>query len=323
MMANAPWVNFRPEIKVLDCSIRDGGLINNHLFDDSLVKGVYQACVAAGVDVMEIGYKADKKIFSPDEYGAWKFCSEDDVRKIVGDNDTDLKISVMADAEKCDYKNDIGPKDRSVIDVIRVATYISQIPIAMDMVKHAHDNGYEAHINLMALSTVQDRELDEALEIFAGSPATTLAIVDSYGSLFPLQVRDYAKRFLNAIEGTDKEVAIHAHNNLQLAFGNTIEAIVAGVNRVDATMNGIGRGAGNCSMELLISLLRNPKYNLRPILECLENHFVPLQESIEWGALIPYLITGHFNQHPRSAIQQRASDKKDDYVDFYDHWNEV
>jgi 4-hydroxy 2-oxovalerate aldolase len=322
-MAKAPWVNFRPEIKVLDCSIRDGGLINDHMFEDGLVHAVYQTCVDAGIDMMEIGYKADKKIFAPDKYGCWKHCNEDDVRRIVGDNDTDLKIAVMADAEKTDYHNDILPKDQSPIDIIRVATYITQIPIAVDMVKDAYDKGYEVHINLMALSTVQDRELDEALEIFAQTPATTFAIVDSFGSLYPEQVRDYANRFLKAIEGTDKQVAIHAHNNQQLAFGNTIEAIVAGVNRIDATMAGIGRGAGNCPMELLISFLRNPKFNLRPILKCLEDYYVPLRQKIEWGALVPYLITAHFNQHPRSAIQIRAGDDKDKYVDFYDHWTEA
>lgn len=322
-MTKAPWVNFRPEIKVLDCSIRDGGLVNDHMFKDDLVKAVYETCVEAGIDVMEIGYKGDKKIFAPDKYGVWKHCCEDDVRRIVGDNDTDLKIAVMADAEKTDYHTDILPKDQSAIDVIRVATYITQIPIAMDMVKDAHDKGYEAHINLMALSTVQDRELDEALEIFAQSPATTLAIVDSFGTLYPEQVRDYARRFLKAVEGTDKQVAMHAHNNQQLAFANSIEAIIAGVNRIDATMAGIGRGAGNCPMELLISFLRNPKFNLRPILKCLQDYYVPLRKEIEWGTLVPYLITAHFNQHPRSAIQLRASEAKDNFVDFYDHCEEA
>lgn len=322
-MAKAPWVNFRPEIKVLDCSIRDGGLINSHMFEDGLVKAVYETCVEAGIDIMEIGYKGDQKIFAPDKFGCWKYCKEDDIRRIVGDNDTDLKIAVMADAEKTDYHTDILPKDQSPIDVIRVATYITQVPIAVDMVKDAHDKGYETHINLMALSTVQDNELDEALEIFAQTPATTLAIVDSFGTLYPEQIRDYAQRFLKAVEGTGKQIAIHAHNNQQLAFANTIEAIVAGVNSLDATMAGIGRGAGNCPMELLIGLLRNPKFKLRPILKCLEEHYVDLRKEIEWGALVPYLITAHLNQHPRSAIEVLESPDRDKFVDFYDKRSEA
>ena len=250
-MKKAPWVNYRPEIKVLDCTIRDGGLINGHIFEDKLVKAVYETCVAAGVDYMEIGYKNDKKIFAPDKHGSWKYCDEDDIRRIVEDNDTGLKISAMADAEKSNYKHDILPKEQSVLDMIRVATYIHQIPTAVDMIKDAKDKGYEVTVNLMALSTVQDKELAEALDIFVETPVDVIVIVDSYGSLYSEQIRDYAKRYLKAAKGAGKEVGIHAHNNQQLAFGNTIEAIVMGVNRLDATINGIGRGAGNCPLELL------------------------------------------------------------------------
>lgn len=322
MSSKAPWVDYRPEIKVLDCTIRDGGLMNSHMFEDAMVRGVYDACVAAGIDYMEIGYKADKKIFAKDEYGDWKFSDEDSIRRIIGDNETDLKISCMADAEKCDYKRDIPPKDQSVVDLIRVATYITQIPIAVDMVKHAHDMGYETHLNLMALSTVKDNELDEALEIFAGTPVSTIAIVDSFGSLYPEQVRSYAQRFLAAVKDTGKEVAMHAHNNLQLGFANTIEGIIAGCTRLDATMMGLGRGAGNCPMELLISFLRNPKFHLRPVLQCVENHLLPLHQKLDWGPSIPYLITAYFNQHPRTAIQLRESADRDKVTNFYDHWNE-
>jgi len=322
-MSKAPWVDYRPEIKVLDCSIRDGGLINDHLFEDGIVKAVYETCVAAGVDYVELGYKGDKKIFAPDKYGAWKFCNEDDVRRIVGDNDTPTKISVMADAEKCDYKNDILPKDQSAIDVIRVATYIHQIPTAINMINDAHDKGYEVTANLMALSVIQDRELGRALEILAESPVDVIVVVDSYGALYSEQIRSYIRQYVKAVKGTGKEVGIHAHNNQQLAFGNTIEAIICGANRLDATIMGIGRGAGNCPMELLLSFLRNPKFNLRPILQCIEDHFLPLRREIEWGAMIPYIITAYFNQHPRSAIELRASEKKNDIVEFYDRWIDV
>ena len=165
--AKGTWVTSRSDIKILDCSIRDAGLINDHQFDDAFVKGVYEACVAAGVDYMELGYKASKKIFAPSQYGQWKYCDEDDVRRIVGDNPTSLKLAVMADAERTDYHEDIPPKEQSVIDVIRVATYIHQIPTAIDMVKDAHDKGYETTLNLMAVSVVQDRELADALKVIA------------------------------------------------------------------------------------------------------------------------------------------------------------
>src|SRR5579862_6385160 len=166
------WVGYRPEIKVLDCTIRDGGLMNNHHFDDAIVKAVYTACVAAGIDYMEIGYKSSRKIIVPGEHGVWKYCQEEDLRRIVGDNNTPLKLSVMADADRTDYHQDILPKSQSVINMIRVATYINQIPAALDMVKDAHDKGYETTLNLMAISTVPEYELNEGLELLAQSEAS-------------------------------------------------------------------------------------------------------------------------------------------------------
>lgn len=315
---NRNWLSYRPDIKVLDCTVRDGGLINQHHFDDGFVKAIYDCNVAAGVDYMELGYKGDKSIYIPTEHGPWKHCDEDTLRRIVDDNPTDLKLAVMADADRSDYRNDILPKANSVIDMIRVACYIHQIPLALNMVKDAADKGYEVMLQLMAVSTVQEGELAAALEAAAQSEASGVYIVDSFGSLYSEQIRELCSIFQKALEGTDKEVGIHAHNNQQLAFANTIEAIVCGANRVDATMAGLGRGAGNCPMELILGFLHNPKYKLRPVLACTQNVLFPLSNQMDWGYSIPYALTGQLNQHPRMAIACRASDAPDDYVAFYD-----
>ena len=314
----APWVTYRPQIKVLDCTIRDGGLINDHDFDDAFVKAVYQACSDAGVDYMEIGYKASRSLFAAGKFGDWKFCEEDSIRRIVDGSPCALKLSVMADAGKCNWRTDILPKEKSPIDMVRVACYVNQIPEAVDMIKDAHDKGYEVSANLMAVSTIQDPDLDQAIEVLAQTPTTTICVVDSNGALYAEQIEILVKKYLKAIEGSDKQVGIHTHNNIQLAFANTIEAIIHGANRIDATMAGVGRGAGNCPMELLLGFLRNPKFHLRPVLKLLQDQFIPLREKLEWGALVPYNVTGQLNQHPRSAIAMLAGSDRDNYVDFYD-----
>ena len=321
-MTQRNWVNYRPDIKVLDCTIRDGGLVNDHFFEDNIVQAVYDACVAGGVDYIEFGYKGSRKIFTGEKFGRWKFCDEDDIRRVVERNPAPISVAVMADAGRTDYHTDILPKEKSAIDCIRVACYIHQIPLALDMIKDAVDKGYETMMQLMAVSTVSEAELRAALESAAQSEAQAVYLVDSFGALYPEQVRDLTRMYLEMVKGTGKEVGFHAHNNQQLAFANTIEAIVNGANRLDATMSGIGRGAGNCPLELLIGFLHNPKFWIRPILECVRDVFVPMRNEMEWGYNICYAVTGQLNQHPREAINWLRGDSPDDYVAFYDRITE-
>jgi 4-hydroxy 2-oxovalerate aldolase len=312
------WLTYRPDIKILDCTIRDGGLMNNCKFEDDFVRAIYQACVASGVDYMEVGYKGSKKVYSPTEYGTWKFCEEDDVRRIVGENDNDLKLSVMADVERCDYHSDFLPKKDSVIDLIRVATYIHQIPGALDMIKAFHDKGYETSVNLMAVSVVSDAELDEALEILSGSEVDVVYLVDSYGSLYSEEIQTLTRKYRKFAESGGKKIGIHAHNNQQLAYANTIEALILGANYLDCTVGGLGRGAGNCPTELLLGFLKNPRYHLRPLLKCLQESLVPMRQKITWGYDIPYMLTGQMNNHPREAMKFLDGDRPTDYTSFYD-----
>jgi len=314
----APWITYRPALKVLDCTIRDGGLINDHLFDDGFVKAVYDTCVRSGVDYMEIGYKNSKQMFPPGKFGPWRHCDESDIRRIVGENDTSLKLSAMADATKSDWRTQIQPKSESVLDMIRVAFYAHQVSEAVEMIKDAADKGYEVSANFMAVSRNTETEIDQVLELVAESPAEVLVVVDSFGALYTEQVELLVKKYIQFGRESGKEVGIHAHNNQQLAFANTIEAIIHGANRADASMAGLGRGAGNCPMELLIGFLRNPKFRIRPILEVLESHLDPLRKTMDWGPHVQYNITGQLNQHPRSAMEARAGDQRDKYAEFYD-----
>ncbi len=311
------WVSYRPDIKVVDVTIRDGGLMNNHKFSDSVVKAVYDACVESGIDYMELGYKSSKKGISRDEHGDWRFCDEEDLRRIVGDNDTDLKLAVMADAGRTDDE-DILPRDQSVIDMVRVATYIHQIPVALGMVNDAHAKGYETTVNLMAASTVSERELDEALDLLTDSTVDAIYLVDSFGSFYSEHIHYLLRKYLDYAEPRGKTVGMHAHNNQQLAYANTLEAAIKGANLLDSSMAGLGRGAGNCPTELIISFLHNPKYQLRPILHCIQNYIEPMRKDLGWGFDIPYMITGLLNQHPRAAMAFNAAEERGDLVEFFD-----
>ncbi|MBD5492384.1 MAG: nucleoid-structuring protein H-NS [Lachnospiraceae bacterium] len=310
-------MSYAPDIKVVDCTLRDGGLVNDFFFTDEFVKDLYQANIKAGVDYMEFGYKASKDMFDVKKFGKWKFCDDKDIRAVVGDNKTDMKIAVMADVGRCDFKRDILPKKDSPVDLVRIATYINTIPAAIEIIEDCTKKGYETTVNIMAISKSNELDIDAALELLCQSSVGTIYLVDSYGSLYPEQVRRLSEKYLEVADKYGKKVGIHAHNNQQLAFANTTEAVIKGVSYLDATVSSLGRGCGNCPSELLLGFLKNPKYNINPILRFIEKHIVPLRESgLKWGYDVPYLLTGILNQHPKSAIQFSKEDRKD-YYEFY------
>lgn len=314
---NGNLIGFRPDIKVVDCTLRDGGLVNNFSFTDEFVKDLYRANIKAGIDYMEFGYKGSKEIFKREDFGKWKFCDEEDIRAVVGNNDFDLKIAVMTDVGRTDYKNDILKKEDSVIDLIRTAAYIHQIPTAIEMIQDAHEKGYETTINIMAISKVREEELDNGLKILAECDVDTIYLVDSFGAFYPEQIRRLTDKYMNIAEKHGKKIGIHAHNNQQLAFANTIEALCNGASLLDATVSGMGRGAGNCFMESLLAFLRNPKYNLVPIMDFVQKYIQAEKENgTVWGYDIPYLLTGILNSHPSSAIRF-TREKRTDYSKFY------
>ena len=142
-------------------------------------------------------------------------------------------------------------------------------------------------------------------------------IVDSNGALYQETTELLVKKAKSIIR--NKEIGIHAHNNQQLAFGNTIEAIIHDANYVDGTIYGLGRAAGNCPLELILGFLKNPKFDIRPVLDLISKEFIPLREKMEWGYIIPYAITGILDEHPRAAMALRDSDKKENYREFYEN----
>ena len=192
-------MDYRSDVRVVDATLRDGGLVNEFYFTDEFAKDLYRANVKAGVDYMEFGYKASREMFEEDKYGKWKFCKDEDIRTIVGDNDTDLKIAVMADVGRCDYKTDIINRVDSPIDLIRVATYLNTIPTAVHMIEDAANKGYEVSCNIMAISNTQETDLAVALDILGQTPVDVFYIVDSYGALYPEQIARITDIYMNPV----------------------------------------------------------------------------------------------------------------------------
>jgi len=313
-------MDYRKSVKVVDATLRDGGLVNDFFFSEEFVRDLYLTNIKAGVDYMEMGYKGSKAMFDESKFGPWKFCDEDALRRIVGDNNTDLKLAAMADVGRCDYKNDIINKSDSALDLIRVATYLHQMPTAIDMIEDAKSKGYEVSCNIMAISNGQESDIKVALDLLGKSPVDIIYIVDSYGAIYPEQMARVCHLYNEFAAKYNKKLGIHAHDNMGLAFANTIECVGDGVDYLDATYGAMGRGAGNCAMELLLGFLKNPKYNIYPVLKFLENHIMKLKKAgVVWGYDYQYLLTGLLNQHPRSAIAYT----KDGRTDLSEYYQEV
>lgn len=311
---------YRPEIKVIDCTVRDGGLMNKWQFENKFVRKIYDALSEAGVDYMEIGYISSESAFNRNEVGPWRFCTEKDIKQIIGDEEKKIKLSAMADIGRI-KPEDIPPKSESSLDMIRVACYVHQIDSAIELAHHCLDKGYETTINLMAVSAVGLRDLEEGLKDLAKSRVPIIYLVDSFGAFYSEDIDMLAKKYMESLP--DKTIGIHMHNNQQLAFANTIAGIIGGINFLDATLYGIGRGAGNCPLELLISFLKNPKFKVRPLIEAIEEEILPLEKKINWGYYVPYMVTGALNQHPRSAMAHMESDGHGKLLSFYDRINKA
>lgn len=317
MIETGNLLSYRKSIKVVDATLRDGGLVNNFEFTDDFVNALYKTNVAAGVDYMEFGYKSDKDIFDEKKFGKWKFCNEDDIFNVVGENKTNLKIACMADVGRTNCQRDIGEKANSPIDLYRVATYINTIPSALEIIEHCNKMGYETTCNIMAVSTSTENEIEIALDMLGKSCVNGIYIVDSYGSFYPEKIRVLADKYLEYGDKYGKYIGIHAHNNQNLAFANTIECIARGVDYADATVLSMGRGAGNCALELLLEFLKNPSYKLLPVLKFIEKYMLPLKEQgVVWGYDVQYMLTGFLNQHPRTAIDF-TNKKRTDYATFF------
>jgi 4-hydroxy 2-oxovalerate aldolase len=300
--------------KIIDCTIRDGGLVNNWDFSVEFVQDLYDGLSAAGVEYMEIGYKNSARLLNATEPNPWRFLDDHFLKEILPEKKF-TKLSALVDIGRVD-PNDVLPREESMLDMIRVACYIREVDKGLELVQMFHDLGYETSLNIMALSSVPEHQLIEAFEMVKKSPVDVVYIVDSFGSLDPKDIEHQVKKFKEMLP--NKELGIHTHNNMQLAFANTLAAMRNGVTFLDSSVYGMGRAAGNCNTELLVSYIQKASYEMKPVLGVIEKHMLEMREKWEWGYIIPYMISGVLNEHPRVAMAHRASDNRNNFVDFYD-----
>jgi len=284
-------------VELLDCTIRDGGYLNDWRFEPKLVREVYRAASKAGVDYVELGFRSAPGCFDPETFGLWRFSPEDAVMDACS-GIGGAKVVLMADFGKIRVE-DFLPEGDSIVSMVRLAAHKHDLRDAIAFLGTINELGYETSLQAMGYSGFSVAEQDELVSMLRGSGVDYAYIADSYGSIYPDQVPGLVERMLT-LEGEVK-IGFHPHNSLQMAFANTIQAIRSGVDIVDSSIFGMGRGAGNLPTEIIVSYLQESipeKYNVIPVLEMVDRHFVRMKQELGWGYQLPFMLSGLFAVHP-------------------------
>jgi 4-hydroxy 2-oxovalerate aldolase len=279
--------------------------MNDWKFPHRMVRDVYRADSSAGVDYIEIGFHGTAAFFDPKRYGTWRFSPEADVRSVT-DGISGSRIALMVDYGKFKVE-DIPPKRESVVDLVRIAVHRDGVREAAEQATAIKLKGYEVSLNLMGIATYSADERRELVGILSEVPVDFAYIGDTYGSILPDDIAGLVELMRSL---GDFKVGFHPHNNLQMAFANTLEAMRCGIDIVDGSLFGIGRGAGNLPLETLVAYLQTKepeRYNALPLMNMVDRYLVDMQRETPWGYRLPYMMSGMFNVHPNYALQMLDS----------------
>ncbi len=277
---------------ILDCTVRDGGYINNWDFPIEIVKKMYQTSSKCGIDIFEIGFLSDDE-----NLPLWRRSPRNAILEVKASYIDGAKISVMLEAKTTDIE--IGTPNESGIDILRVALNKNAIEASIPKMKKYKDKGYFIFIQLMGITSYNDQEIIDYTRMIDDSGYfDVIGIGDSYGSLIP----DRTKEIVTLMKKhSSLMVDLHAHNNMHMGMANCLSAVDAGADYIDASMLGLGRGGGNVPLELLTAyyakIYRN-QFSVMPILELIDLYLYPITKGLEWGYSLPSVISGIYECHP-------------------------
>ena len=290
-------------IKILDCTLRDGGYYNNWDFSIDLINDYLKAMPIAGVDYVEIGFRS---LYKSTFKGACAYTKDEFLESLKIPKK--LKVAVMVNASdlinhgtKDPIKNTkllFSRKKNSKVDLIRIAAHYHEIKKILKVIKFLKKYGYKVALNIMQIADRSDQEIKSISKDISKTSLDILYFADSMGSL---DIKKLLSIISNIKIHWKKNLGIHTHDNMSRAAINTNVAINHGVNWVDGTITGMGRGPGNSKTEYLVIEYENmlsKKVNIIPLLELIDNHFKPLMDKYKWGTNPFYFLAGMHGIHP-------------------------
>ena len=305
-------------MKILDCTMRDGGYINNWRFSKNFFNNYLEVCNNnQNIDYVEIGFLNKEEDYADKWNGQWRSLTNEQIDEYKN-KFKNLKIAVMVDNKNKDLLK-IKPRNESNIDLFRVAFHKNDYEKGLQFCKYLKDLGYEVSANLMATVNYTNEELQYVIERINEYNLDYVYIADSYGNLFPDDIR----RLYYEIQKNNKKVKIglHLHNNFQNAFANFLESIKLNIDIVDTTMYGMGRGVGNLTTEMTLSylykknIIESNDFSLLQLLIFIEEYIVNefYKNDNPWGYNLYYLITSYFDCHPNYVARLKTAYKKNKF----------
>lgn len=302
----------------LDCTFRDGGYYNAWDFPESLIHHYLPAMHAAGVNVVELGFRSLKKTGFK---GACAYTTDEFIRSLPLPEGLSIAVMINCSELVGDLPQNTAlerlfpnPADQSPVDLVRIACHVHEFTQALPAAHWLAERGYRTAFNLMQIADRTEDEVKALARAASQYPLDALYFADSMGSMTPVDTARIIGWIRSAWPGA---IGIHTHDNLGLALSNSLRALDEGATWVDSTVTGMGRGPGNARTEELaieIAQRRGQVVNLVPLMALLREHFKPMQARYGWGTNPYYYLAGKHGIHP-TYIQEMLNDSRYDEED--------
>ena len=296
-------------VRILDCTLRDGGRIIDCNFKDNVIVGMSGNLAEAGIEIIEVGFLRDEQSAKYNGNSTF-FTGVNQINALIK-NDSSHIYTAFIDYEMFDF-NRLEEYNGEGIGGIRVGftkkQYTKQRDEIAGALKQVKDKGYKLFVQAVNTPGYSDKEMLELVEMINEIHPYSFGIVDTYGSLY---LEDLSHIFDLVERNLAKGICIdiHSHNNLQSSFAFAQEIIrIAPSDRqviLDATLNGMGKCAGNLNTELIVDYLNRKKstnYDLDLLLDTIDLYLAPLKEKYTWGYSIPAFMAGIYKSHPNNVI---------------------
>ena len=301
-------------MKILDCTLRDGGYYNDWDFDQKLVVDYLEAMDSLGVDYVEIGFRSLK---NSGFKGAYAYSDDEWLSKLVIPRGLKDKIGVMVNGAELVSDGDINDilskmfssAEKSPVSLVRVACHVNEFAECLPAATWLKEQGYQVGFNLMQVADCDTQEITRLASIASEYPLDVLYFADSLGSLNTRKTVSIVRALK---EGWFGDIGIHTHDNMGRAISNSIAAFDEGVEWLDCTVAGMGRGPGNAQTEYLYLALDDQDgraSDITKLLALIDKHFRPLQQKYRWGSNPYYYLAGKYGIHP-SYVQEMMMDER-------------